>query len=220
MFSWKDRLYCTPTSPTSVSLTVFTLSAVLGWMLPPNYGKENGPVEWLQVVVLGLAAVVAVSALFQSSLLPARRKLYALTSIVWLFAIAREVSWGRTFYMTSTGSIPPLKALWFGPLVYPAIGVIVITACGYFFTQGLHKELISWLKYDTIPVLDIVIVIAAIFIADLIEHHSMGLFGQRTILFEELGELVSYCGILSFMTNIVYNKRFVGKSNHLSSTLL
>ncbi|SMC39109.1 hypothetical protein [Sporomusa malonica] len=219
MFSLKDRVYYNTTSPTSVCLTVFALSAALGWMLPPDYGKENGPVELLQVVVLGLAAAVAVSALFQSNLPPSRRKLYALSSIIWLIAIARELSWGRTFYVTSSGSIPPLKTLWFGPLVYPTIGVIVIIAFGYFFTQGLHKELFSWLKYDTIPVLDIVIVIAAIFIADMIEHHSLGLFGQRTTLLEELGELVSYCGILSFMINIIYNKRFGVKGNHLSSIL-
>lgn len=196
----------TPT--THISLTVLLFSISFAWLLPPAYGKENGPVEWLQVVVLGLTALVSISALLQTNLAPARRRLFALTSVIWLLSIARELSWGRTFYTTSTGGIPSLKSLWYGPYVYPSIAVIVFAAFGYFFANGIHKELILWLKQGILPLLDFGIVGAAMFIADMIEHHSGGMFGARTELFEELWELGAYCAVLSFMINVVWSKQF------------
>ena len=152
------------------SLSVLFLALCFGWLLPQSYGQENGPEEFLQAVILGLAALVAISALFQTHLSSARRKLFALSSVGLLIVIARELSWGRVFYMDSTGRIPPLKTLWFGPYIYPGVALIVIIALGYFFSQVL--------------------------------------FGDRTEVYEELAELVSYTGVLSFMTNIVFNKRF------------
>ena len=148
--------------------------------------------------------LVSISALFQTGLAPSRRKLFALTGVIWLLSIARELSWGRAFY---TG-IPPLKALWFGPYVYPSIAVIVLGSIVYFFAKGLHKELVLWLKQGILPLLDLVIVAVAMFIADMIEHHSSGLFGARTQLFEELGGLGAYCAVLGFMINVVFNKQF------------
>jgi hypothetical protein len=157
--------------------------------------------------VLCIAALVALSAQLQTNLTTSRRKLIASVSILLVLAMLREISWGRVFYLDRTGHIPPLKSLWFGSYVYPSILFAVIAFLVYFFSQSLHKELFNWLKHDHIPALDIVIIIAAIFIADIIEHHSAGLFGKRTELFEELFELVSYGGVLSFMINAVYNKK-------------
>ena len=207
MSNQKKRLDFTLTPTSYFCLALFLFSICFGWLLPSEYGKENGPVEWLQVVVLGIAALVALSAQFQTNLASSRRKLIASSSIFLVLAMLRELSWGRVFYMNNTGHIPPLKSLWFGSYVYPSIIFIVIAFFVYSFSQGLHKELLNWLKHDRIPVLDIVIIIAAIFIADIVEHHSTGLFGKRTELFEELFELVSYTGVLSFMINAVYNKK-------------
>ena len=190
------------------SLLIFSLC--FAWLLPPSYGQENGPIENTQVVVLALAALVAVSALLQKRLTPPRRKLYALAGLGVLLAIARELSWGRVFYMDKAGNIPPLRALWFGPYVFPVVTVLVIASLGYFVAQGLHKELVAWLKHDRFPLLDILFIIGAIIIADIFEHHSYGLLGDRTEVFEELWELVSYTGVLSFLINIVFNKQFYG----------
>ncbi|HML34197.1 hypothetical protein [Sporomusa sphaeroides] len=60
--------WITPAS--CLCLTVFLASIGLGWLLPAEYGNENGPIEWLQVVVLGVAALVSISALFQTGLSP------------------------------------------------------------------------------------------------------------------------------------------------------
>ncbi|MBP2636898.1 MAG: hypothetical protein H6Q72_2805 [Firmicutes bacterium] len=188
MSNQKKRLDFTLTPTSYFCLALFLFSICFGWLLPSEYGKENGPVEWLQVVVLGIAALVALSAQFQTNLASSRRKLIASSSIFLVLAMLRELSWGRVFYMNN-------------------IIFIVIAFFVYSFSQGLHKELLNWLKHDRIPVLDIVIIIAAIFIADIVEHHSTGLFGKRTELFEELFELVSYTGVLSFMINAVYNKK-------------
>lgn len=212
----KSHLDYSLTPASWFSVSVLLLALCFGWLLPSSYGQENGPEEWLQAVILGLAALVAISALFQTHFPPARRKLFALSSVGLLLALARELSWGRVFYMDSAGRIPPLKALWFGPYVYPCVALVVTIALGYFFSQGLHKELVTWLKQDKIPIVDVIIILGAILVADTIEHHSYGIFGDRTEVFEELAELVSYTGVLSFMTNIVFNKRFhSGKTSKL-----
>jgi hypothetical protein len=198
--------WITPAS--CLGLAVFLVSVSLGWLLPAEYGQENGPVEWMQVVVLGVAALVSISALFQTGLSPARRQLFAWTAILWLLNIARELSWGRVFYPNGTGGFLRLKDIWFGPYVYPTIAVILIAALGYFFAKGLHRELMLWLKQGILPALDFVILIIAAITADVIEHHSGDLFGAKIELFEELGELGAYVAVLCFMINVVFNKHF------------
>lgn len=212
--------WITPSS--CLCLSIFLFSIGLGWLLPAEYGRENGPVEWLQVVMLGAAAIVSISALFQTDLSPARRRLFALTSVLWLMGIARELSWGRVFYPNDTGGFLRLKDIWFGPYVYPTIAVIFIASLGYFFAKGLHKELVHWLKQGTLPALDVVILIVAAVTTDIIEHHSGGLFGIKTELFEELAELGTYFAVLSFMINVVLHKQFridQPKANQLNSKI-
>ncbi|CVK19919.1 hypothetical protein [Sporomusa sphaeroides] len=200
-FRWVTPASC-------LCLAVFLVSISLGWLLPAEYGNENGPIEWLQVVVLGVAALVSISALFQTGLSPTRRRLFAWTSILWLLNIARELSWGRVFYPNGTGGFLRLKDIWFGPYVYPTIAIILVAAFGYFFAKGLHRELVPWLKQGILPALDFVILLVAAVTADIIEHHSSGLFGAKIELFEELGELAAYVAILCFMIDVVLNKQF------------
>lgn len=197
--------WITPAS--CLCLAVFLVSISLGWLLPPEYGSENGPIEWLQIVVLGGAALVSLSALLQTGLSPARRRLFAWTSILWLLNIARELSWGRVFYPNGTGGFLRLKELWFGPCVYPTIAVILLAALGYFFAKGLHRELVLWLEQGILPALDFVILLAAAVTTDIIEHHSGNLLGAKIELFEELGELAAYFAVLCFMVNVVLNKQ-------------
>jgi hypothetical protein len=196
----------TPATGLSIAVIIFTIC--FSWLLPPSYGQENGPVENLQVVVVGLAALVAFRSLFETHLRPERRQLYALAGVFLLLAIGRELSWGRAFYMDNAGNIPPLKTLWFGPAVYPVIGVIIIGALVYLVAKGLHRELLSWLKHGSFPMLDLILVIMGMLVADIIEHHSFNLFGNRLALLEELCELVGYTAVLSFMINIVFSKHY------------
>ncbi|WP_371372101.1 hypothetical protein [Sporomusa aerivorans] len=200
-----------PTPISYVSVMILLLTITFGWLLPADFGKENGPVEWTQVVILSLATLVALSASWQKHIEPSRRKLFAVAAVGLFLSIGRELSWGRALYMDSTGYIPPLKQLWFGPYVYPMLAALILGTIGYFFINGLHKELLTWLKHDSIPLFDLAVVLIAILVADTIEHHSFGFFGERTELFEELWELASYTGVLSFMINIVFNKQFTAK---------
>lgn len=208
MSNTATRLHWLPTPSSYVSLLILLITITIGWLLPPSYGDENGLVEWTQVGVLSLAALIGLFAFWQTRLAAPRRKLYTLSSVGILLAVARELSWGRDFYMTNSGYIPPLRQLWYGAYVYPAIALVLIGAISYFFWQGLHKEFIGWLRQDTLPAFDLAIVLIAIIIADTVEHHSFGFFGARTELFEELWELASYTGVLSFMINIVFNTKF------------
>ncbi|QDR82036.1 hypothetical protein [Sporomusa termitida] len=208
MIQSKKRILWEITPATALSLAVMLFAVCFGWLLPPEYGQENGAVENLQILVLSLAAGIAFSVCFTLQLRQQRRKLYALSGVFLLLAIARELSWGRVFYMDNAGNIPPLKALWYGPAVYPVVAILITGVLIYFFTSGLHKELISWLKKDNLPLLDLVFMITGILAADFIEHHTAGLLGNRTVVFEELFELAAYCSVLAFMVNIVFNSKF------------
>ncbi|SDD78403.1 hypothetical protein [Sporomusa acidovorans] len=207
MEKWRHRC-CGFTPATVLSLAALLFAVSFGWQLPPEYGTENGPLEFFQVGIFVVTAVVAVSALWQTKLSPDRRRLFALTSVVWLMCAARELSWGRVFYAVGPDKIPPLKTLWFGPYVYPVIAVILLSAGTYFLATGLHKELWRWLKQENLPALDFCLFVVFLVLADLFEHHSHGLLGAKNELFEELAELISYVSCLSFMINVIYNKRF------------
>lgn len=209
MLHSKNRILWKITPATGLNLAVMLVMLCFSWLLPANYGEENGPVEYLQLVVLGIAALVSFRSLFEPRLLPKRRQLIALAGVFLLVAIARELSWGRVFYMDSSGYIPPLKALWYGPAVYPVLSILIISSLFYLCSRGLHCELATWLKQDSLPLLDLVLVLTGMLVATAIEHHSAGLLGSRTELFEELFELAAYCSVLTFMLNIVYNSSFL-----------
>lgn len=214
-------------SPTTILCIALLVAIPLGWFLPTSWGQENGPVENTQVVVILLTALVAYRA-YRCGEGSKETKRIFLWSIPMIFiVVARELSWGRVFYPDGHGGFMPLRALWFGQYVYPAIGIIITAVIVGMYLQRLDKEIIHWAKNGKFPIIDMIIIVGSFISADLVEHHSSGRFGAYHEVFEELFELVMYCGVLSLFSNLGFNKLFspcaktdkpiLVSINHLSS---
>lgn len=195
-------------SPTTIFSFILLLAVPLGWLLPASWGHENGVVENTQVFVILLTAVVAWRAYRWGSGSRESKKLFAYSIPLILLVAFRELSWGRVFYPNGYGGYLPLKALWYGKFVYPAVGMVIVIIFVIGYLQCLDKEILRWSKYGKFPIIDILLIFGGFFAADFVEHHTHGFFASYQDLFEELFELVMYCGVLSLFTNLGFNKLF------------
>lgn len=151
--------------------------------LPLWLGDENGWIENVQVVLLLLAVYTC------------KRKMSAGGGALWLagllttiLLVGRELSWGRVFLTPlADGSFPPVAALPYGKVLYPAIGVLmlvilVLLAWGgivrYLRTHGLPRPQFCWM------------VVATAIVVEAEKYHVFG--WSKGMLVEELAELVVY----------------------------
>lgn len=195
-------------SSTTILCLALLAAIPLGWLLPASWGQENGPIENLQVIVILSTAIISFIASRRGVGSPEMKQLFLWSIPVSVIIAARELSWGRVFYPDGHGWFLPLKALWYGRFVYPAIGIIMAIVLIGIYLQRLDQELLRWARYGKFPIVDIVLIIGGFFAADFVEHHTYGYFASYQDLFEELFELVMYCGVFSLFTNLGFKKHF------------
>lgn len=199
--------YCFLTPGTFFSLMVLLVALVGGKTLPASWGQENGPIEWLQVVILGMVSLAALLAAFFGSTPSSRRKLFLWSVPVWLLAIGRELSWGRTFYSNQSGGLIDQAHLWYSPYVNPLVACIIVITVWGLLKHGLPSEVRSWFKFGTVPILEIFILFGAAFMAEWVEHYSSGIFGVNEELYEELAEAVYYSTLLFLIVDLGFYKK-------------
>lgn len=204
-------------SLTTVLCMVLLFAILFAGLLPASWGQENGPIENTQVVLIMLTALIAYQAYRRGAGTDATKRLYLLAIPIIFIVAFRELSWGRVFYPNGHGGYLSLNTLWYGKFVYPTIGMIFCLVLLKLYLKGLDKEIIRWIKYGRFPIVDIVMIIGGFFAADFVEHHTHGYFASYQDLFEELFELVMYGGVLSFFTNIGFNKIFHPDQNDETS---
>ncbi|MBP2644918.1 MAG: hypothetical protein H6Q75_358 [Firmicutes bacterium] len=189
-------------------LVLVVLAALIGaWVLPNAWGDENGPLELTQAFVLLCASIIALSARFFGVGTLAMRKLIVWTIPIWLIMCGRELSWGRVFYLTQEGNMPQLSDLSYGRYVTLAIAITIIITLWGLFRSGLVYQVRRWIKYGTLPIVEIIIMLVTGFLAAWVEHYSGGVFGAREELYEELAEWVCYSAAFFIMLDVGFNKK-------------
>lgn len=153
--------------------------------LPLWLGDENGVIENLQVVILAVAMYVCWR---KMSLGGEYRLLWLAGVLTTLLMIGRELSWGRVFLEPlEGGGFPPVEALAYGKVLYPAIGILmvvilVLLARGhivrYLRTYGLPRPQFCWM------------VVAAVVVVLSEKHHVFP--WEKGMLIEEMAELFVY----------------------------
>lgn len=153
--------------------------------LPLWLGDENGVIENLQVVILAVAMYVCWR---KMSLGGEYRLLWLAGVLTTLLMIGRELSWGRVFLEPlEGGGFPPVEALAYGKVLYPAIGILmvvilVLLARGhivrYLRTYGLSRPRFCWM------------VVAAVVVVLSEKHHVFP--WEKGMLIEEMAELFVY----------------------------
>lgn len=189
---------------TQVTVGLAMISLVLFFFLPPKIAYENGLLENLQVVELLLGAIFAcfVAAKATST---SERNIWYCGAVTFLICAGRELNWGRVFYpVADHNKFLPLKALWYGPIVYPIVGLAIITVLVVLW----RSRLFSFIAEKKIPFWNFLLFIVLYFLASQAEHRSMYLFDQRFDgeILEELFECLCYWQMIDIMRIMAFSR--------------
>ena len=130
------------TQKSFVITIILILLSPCALFLPKEYFFENSLFEKLQIIILALGFLSNLIFLFKIKHSKNIKNLWLSILPIWLILIARELSWGRAFFLEEIGPHGPeffsLKDLWFGPYVYP---ILVISAflIIFFLCRSIHK---------------------------------------------------------------------------------
>ena len=185
---------------TVITLALVPVAVVLFFFLSPWTAYENGPLENLQVIQLVLGSLVSVMAARKATDKNARNIWYS-GAVTFLIFAGRELNWGRVFYPTGEHNMfISMKNLWYGPVVYPLLTVIVI-ATGYTLWRS---NLFAYIKKIKIPFWDLSLFVVLYLAANYAEHRPMVFFGQQFDgeILEELFECLCYW-LLTDITRIM-----------------
>lgn len=178
-------------------LGVFLLSVIAGRCLPLTWAWENGPLEWMQVAVLGVGMLLCwvrargLSAAGE----PRAARFWVWATPAWLFFIGRELSWGRVFFPVGVGEkgpyFTPMADLRFGYLVHPIIIVLILLWLINIIRYGIYKVPFSLMLEKLFPVSELVITAAAF---------ACSLYAAKYVRFplmEESIETAAYLGLVA-----------------------
>lgn len=190
---------------TKISLIIMLFAFILSIFSPPAWAVENGPVEWLQVVVLLATCILVVFVYYFGVGTLANRRLLLWTIPLWLLVIGRELGWGREVVraLEVTQKLPDIWYKWF---VYPAIVAVSAVTLGGLLRNGLLAEVRRWHRFGRVPVVDIIIIVGVSVMVELVEHHSRGFFGDREQVYEEFAELAVFIAVFILVANLGFNK--------------
>jgi len=192
---------------TKITLALVPIAMILFFFLSPPVAYENGPLENLQVVQLVIGALVAYKAASKAFDKEARNIWYC-GAVTFLICAGRELNWGRVFYpVADHNKFLPLKVLWYGPVVYPLLTVIILGTLYMLW----HSKLLSYIKKTKIPFWDFILFAVLYLAANYAEHRPMIFWGQHFDgeILEELFECLCYW----LLTDITRIMGFVNRKN-------
>ncbi|MEO9340683.1 hypothetical protein ABFT80_25045 [Mesorhizobium sp. SB112] len=169
-------------------------------MLPEWMAWENQPIENLQVLVLFSGMIIAGA--FQIRGDEQWKWFWRVVTPVWLILCARELSWGAAFYpptkMTEVGPFFASRALWYRPVVYPMVGLIIAAMCYMILRYRTWQKMPEIMRGGAMPWLECGLVVAALLVSISAEGHGGPLSAliPNSLVLEETAELAAYCWLL------------------------
>jgi hypothetical protein len=176
---------------------IIIFSYFIGSHLPPSWGWENSPLEWSQVVILSMGALL--TGLWRQEAKSSGRYhhacFFAWAIPLWLLMAGRELSWGRVFYPVGMDSISgpffiPVSQLPYGPIVYPVITAVIVM---WLFAVTKYKlyvvpyELFQQGRFPTGEFLLVILSFVIAYIAEKQLHFE---------IMEEIVECVAYLSLI------------------------
>ena len=192
---------------TKITLALVPIAVMLFFFLSPSVAYENGPLENLQVIQLVIGALVANTAARKAFDKDARNIWYC-GAVTFLLCAGRELNWGRVFYpVADHNKFLPLKVLWYGPVVYPLLTVIILGTLYMLW----RSNLLSYIKNTKIPFWDLILFAVLYLAANYAEHRPMIFFEQHFDgeILEELFECLCYW----LLTDITRIMGYVNRKN-------
>lgn len=204
----------------SKKFTLFTFILIIltiilfiaSFFMPKECSFENHFLENLEVVVLLIGFIIALSKTLYTKLYDCI-KFYIAFSIIFFLMAMRELSWGRVFYpigINDNGEEIFIKVqeLWYFDILYPLIAILVIIALGiigYFYHQCTIKGI-----YWNIPLIEVIFFIImsllsqCVFDRGLIDY--IDIYNQNL---EECSELLAYIALLRICYKIDFTRHYI-----------
>lgn len=165
-------------------------------VLPAAWAREGGPLENLQVLVLGAGCVLALLVYLRAR--PARVAMLALWAApVWLLLAGRELSWGKAWLAPPGSEALAVTAHWIGPLARPAAALLLawlIFSAWHYRIDGPVRAALA----RRVPWLCLLVMLAGAMGSTCAEGHMschLDMAASRAQLFEELCELLAYVAL-------------------------
>lgn len=169
------------------------LSYYIASYLPLTWGWENGPLEWSQVVLLAIGAILS-GCWWREAILSRQyhhARFFAWAIPLWLLMIGRELSWGRVLYPTGIHPVSgpyflSLTQLPYSKIVYPVIAIVILAWLFAVIKYKLYAFPYDILRQGRFPISEFILVVISFLVASVAEQHL-----HNTIM-EEIVECVAY----------------------------
>lgn len=178
-------------------MTIIILSYFIGKQLPPSFGFENSPLEWSQVIILLMGALLTVKWRQEAKSTARYHHARFLTWAIplWLLMAGREMSWGRVFYPlgvnpTTGPFFISVSQLPYAPMVYPTIAAVILLWLFMVTKYKLYAIPYQLFKQGRFPIAEFLLIIFAIAVANTAEKL------MHFEIMEEIVECVAYLSIL------------------------
>jgi hypothetical protein len=176
---------------------IIIFSYFIGSHLPPSWGWENSPLEWSQVVILSMGALLTgqwrqeakASGQYHHACF------FAWAIPLWLLMAGRELSWGRVFYPIGIDPISgpffiTVAQLPYGPIVYPVITAVIIIWLFAVIKYKLYIVPYKLFQQGRFPTGEFLLVILAFVVANIAEKQL------HFEIMEEIVECVAYLSLI------------------------
>lgn len=180
-----------------ILLAVLLLSVYAGRSLPQNWAWENGPLEWMQVVILagGMLMCWRRARALSAAGEPQAARFWTWAAPAWLVLIGRELSWGRVLFPAGYDENGPyftlLADLRFGYLVHPIVITLILLWLVNVIRYRLYKAPLRLILEKRFPAAELAITAVAF---------ACSLYAAKYIrlpLMEECVETAAYLGLVA-----------------------
>lgn len=173
------------------------LSYYISFHLPLTWGWENGPLEWAQVVILAVGALL--TGYWWQEAISSRQfhhaRFFAWAVPLWLLMIGRELSWGRVFFPAGLDPVSgpyfiSVAQLPYGKFVYPALTIIILAWLYAVIKYRLHAFPCDLFRQNRFPTGEFILVVCSFVVAYIAEKYL------HNAIMEELVECIAYFSLI------------------------
>ncbi len=170
--------------------------------LPERFGYENGLLENLQIIVLGIGACLAIKS-------KGDRKFFYFVLMVISILFLREINCGRTIFFPVPGvenTFYGWKEIKYGWLAHPIFGTYIAYVVFYFLYNKVYLTLWNIIRKVKFPVWNVLLLIVGM---------SVGMYAEKALenmVLEEITELLFYVSLAGIIYLYGFNKNFLLKT--------
>lgn len=196
-----------------VALVLGTIPVALN--LPPEAFWELGPIENTEIAIFLIGTIMTFFWYIADTPKNPFRNVWLVGSLLFFLAAARETSWGRIFLASGIDEngpiVPSMKSLWFGPIIYVVIAVLILlilylTIKNYLLIKCLALKVFR----DKEAILYISTFILFFLLSQLVfEKDLIDAISDYHQHFEEMAEITSYWAAVA----LIYRARIISLNN-------